>query len=201
MISTGKNHKMLVILVALTTVLIVNLVAIESGHIALARHHDNINVFENSHINVQTDTNQRQDCETASGTSPISDSCTASSSNVISQGTPPAPPSPCTATSHPTVLTLNVSPTTVVAGEAVSLTGTLTDICTGLGIPGFLATITFTGTAFENRGLIAITGPTGTYNTSLPVPSGPGTYTVQAHFAGAGIFRPSNSATKTFTVS
>jgi hypothetical protein len=202
MISVGKNrYKVLVTITALASILIVNATTIGTGgHIALAHHHDNINVFENSHINVQTDTNEMQDCKTAGGTSPISDSCTASSSNTITQGTLPAPPSPCTTTSHPTVLTLNLSPTTVIGGGMVTLTGTLTDTCTGLGIPGFLATITFTGTAFENRGLIAVTGPTGTYSASFPAPPGPGTYTVQAHFAGAGIFGPSNSGTQTFTV-
>jgi hypothetical protein len=39
----------------------------------------------NTGINVQTDTNQKQDCETAGETSPITTSCTASSTNSIAQ--------------------------------------------------------------------------------------------------------------------
>ncbi len=111
----------------------------EGGHIALADHNEkDTKVLENSHINVQTDTGQRQDCETAGGTSPISGSCTASSSNTISQGpvpSPPSPTSPCTPTMHPTVLTLTVT------GNLV--TGTLTDTCTGSGLSGFPVSITF----------------------------------------------------------
>ncbi|MGA9153168.1 MAG: hypothetical protein WBZ36_21530 [Candidatus Nitrosopolaris sp.] len=39
----------------------------------------------NTGINVQTDTNQKQDCETAGETSPITTSWTASSTNTIAQ--------------------------------------------------------------------------------------------------------------------
>jgi hypothetical protein len=87
MIGIGKNHcKVLATIAALASVLIVNAVTIGTGgHIALARDHDNTKVFENSDINVQTDTGQRQVCKTGGSTSPISDSCTASSSNTISQ--------------------------------------------------------------------------------------------------------------------
>jgi hypothetical protein len=100
MISIGKNHKTataLLTIVVLASVLIVNAVTIASGHIALARHHDKTEVLENSHINVETDTNQGQACETAGGTSPISGSCTASSTDTISQrgGVVQSPPSPC----------------------------------------------------------------------------------------------------------
>jgi hypothetical protein len=52
--------------------------------------------FENSGTNVQTHTNQQSKCQTASGMSGISGSCTASSSNTITQGggvvqSPPQP--------------------------------------------------------------------------------------------------------------
>ena len=135
MISIGKNrYKVLVTIVTLASILIVNAITIGTdGHIALARHYDNIQVFKNSHINVQTHTNQRQDCETTGGTSPISDSCTAASTNTISQGTPPVSTSPCTTTSHPTVLTLSLP---IPVAEIVLVTGTLTDTCTGLGVAG-----------------------------------------------------------------
>lgn len=87
MIGIGKDHyKVLATIAALASVLIVNAVTIGTGgHIALARDHDNIKVFENSDINVQTDTGQRQVCKTGGSTSPISDSCIASSSNAVSQ--------------------------------------------------------------------------------------------------------------------
>jgi len=70
MIGIRKNHKALVTIAALASLLSINIMTIgTAGHIALARH---------GGINVQTDTNQGQAYETASGTSPISDSCTAS---------------------------------------------------------------------------------------------------------------------------
>lgn len=111
-------------------------------------HNDKRRTFENSHTNIQTDTNQNQNCESAGETSPITNSCTASSSNTITesggsitQGTS----NQCT-TMHPTVLTLSISPNPSIPGQIVLLTGTLTDACTGSGVSG--ATITFTGTLF-----------------------------------------------------
>jgi hypothetical protein len=115
------------------------------------------------------------------------------STDTISQG----PSSPCTATMHPTSLTLSLSSTTVVAGGILVVTGTLTDTCTGKGVAG--ATITFTIPPFIN-GFPILTGATGTYLENLPGPPISGTFTVQAHFAGQGIFGPSNSATETFIV-
>ena len=109
--------------------------------------------------------------------------------------TPPPPP-PCTPTMHPTVLTLNVSPPNTL-GDIV-LTGMLTDTCTGLGVAG--ATITLTGTGTNGGALRPLeTDATGTFNLGFPPLSPPGTYTIQAHFAGQGIFGPSNSATETYT--
>ncbi|MFY9869992.1 MAG: hypothetical protein WAK17_09770 [Candidatus Nitrosopolaris sp.] len=58
MLGIGKDHKELVAIVALASVLIVDALTIGTdGHIALARQHDDTKVFENSGINVQTDTN------------------------------------------------------------------------------------------------------------------------------------------------
>lgn len=188
------NDTFLVIMAAIVALFVI---AMESGHIALARHHDNTKVFENGHINVQTDTGQGQGCETTGGTSPISGSCTASSTDTITQGTPP---SPCTPTMHPTTLTLNPITNLGRPGLFVTVTGTLTDACTGSVVGG--ATITFTGTGVP-PGLTAVTDAKllqRTFNTVYPRPLLRGTYTVQAHFAGQGIFGPSNSGTQTFTV-
>ena len=94
---SGKNHKSTTALVAiaiLAGVLIVNTVVIGSRHNTLA-HKAKSTSFENSHINVQTDTNQGQACETVGGTSPISNSCSSASSDTITQGAPP--PNQCTA--------------------------------------------------------------------------------------------------------
>src|SRR5215831_13373173 len=136
MIGIGSNDKALVTIAALASILIVNAIAIGTdGHIALARHYDNTQVYKNSNINIQTDTNQGQACETAGGASPISGSCTTSSSNTISQGTSPASTSPCTPTMHPTRLTLTA---TSPSPGAAALTGTLTDTCTGSGVPGLI---------------------------------------------------------------
>jgi len=194
MIGIGKNHyKAIVTIATLTSILIVNAMTI-GGHIALARHQDTIKAFENSYINMQTDTNQGQACETASGTSPISGSCTASSTDTqgsSSQGL-------SSPTTHPTVLTLNLpNPAAFyLTGAPVILTGTLTDIRTGMGIPG--ATITFTGTGTFPPLAQTVTNDDRTFMTSFP--ANPPGGTVQAHFRGQGIFGPSNSAREIFTV-
>jgi hypothetical protein len=62
-------------LIAITTGLTLLIISSGSIHMTLANHG----------INVQTDTNQKQECNTDSGSSSISDSCTASSSNTITQ--------------------------------------------------------------------------------------------------------------------
>lgn len=192
MISIGKNHKTQVTIATLASILIVNAVLIGNGQIALARHHDT----DNNGINVQTDTNQGQACD--SGTSSISGSCTASSTDSISQGggvaqvTPVPSPSPSQCA---TMITLSLSPISVSLGT-VEATGTLT-ACTGSGVPD--ATITLTGTGISGT-LSVVTDASGTFTVNIPAPSSVGTYTVQAHFAGQGILEPSNSATKTFFV-
>jgi hypothetical protein len=195
MTSIGKNRYKVLMTTAFASILIVNAVTIGTAeHIAAARH-DNTNVFENSHINVQTDTGQRQDCETAGSASPISGSCTASSTDTISQGAP----SPCTAR-HQTVLTLSLFPTSPRALNPITVTGALTDTCTGLGIPG--ATITFTVNFGFPGPSSSVTDATGTYTTDFIAAAPPSgfQYTVQAHFAGQGIYEPSNSAIESFTI-
>jgi hypothetical protein len=150
-----------------------------------------IKTIHTSHINTQTDTNQGQACETAGGTSPISDSCTATSTDTITQGAVPAPPSPCTTTMHPTV-----SPTTVPPLARIALTGQLTDTCTGSGVAG--ASITFTGVS--SRPIRGVTNAAGSYVTFFFAHAIPGPYAVQAHFAGQGIFGASNSQIQLYTV-
>ena len=76
MTSILKNNKTPAVLVAIAAIaaaLVGSTVAIGSGHMALAA---NVN---NTGINIPTDTQQKQECETAGGTSPIDGSCTASS--------------------------------------------------------------------------------------------------------------------------
>jgi hypothetical protein len=75
-IKNNKTPAVLVAIAALAAVL-VGASAIGSGHMALA---NNVN---NTGINVPTDTQQKQECETAGGTSPVSGSCTAASTNTI----------------------------------------------------------------------------------------------------------------------
>ncbi len=81
-----KNHKpatVLVVIAALAGVLVVSTSAIGSGHIALA---DTITKnVNNTGVNVPTDTDQKQYCTTAGGTSPVTGSCTASSTDTITQ--------------------------------------------------------------------------------------------------------------------
>ena len=99
-----------------------------------------------------------------------------------------------------TVLTLDIAltgPPPIIPGIGLRLNGTLTYTVTGSGISA--ATIAFTGTGVPPR-LSGVTDPSGRYLAVITAPLLPGTYTVQAHFAGLSIFGPSNSATETFTV-
>ena len=85
-----KNHKpatVLVVIAALAGVLVVSTSAIGSGHIALA---DTITKnVNNTGVNVPTNTDQNQDCKTGGGGtptgSPITGSCTATSTDTITQ--------------------------------------------------------------------------------------------------------------------
>jgi hypothetical protein len=84
-----KNHKTATLLTisAIAAVLVVSTVAIGSGRIALAQTEtDNVTKnLNNTGINVQTNTNQKQDCDTAGWNSGIKDSCTASSFDKVDQ--------------------------------------------------------------------------------------------------------------------
>jgi hypothetical protein len=77
-INNNKTPAVLVAIAAFAAVL-VGASAMGSGHMALA---GNVN---NTGINVPTDTQQKQECETAGGTSPVTGSCTAQSTDTVTQ--------------------------------------------------------------------------------------------------------------------
>jgi hypothetical protein len=73
--------------------------------------------------------------------------------------------------------------------------GKLTDSITGTGVSG--ATITSTGSGiFGSESGVTV----GTFTRLFLTPSSPGTYDVQAHFAGEGIFAASNSVIQTYMI-
>jgi hypothetical protein len=80
-----KTTTSLVVLAAVAAVLVASTAAVGTGHMALADNSNNTKVFKNSGISIPTDTKQHQECQTAGATSPITASCTAVSTNVITQ--------------------------------------------------------------------------------------------------------------------
>jgi len=82
-----KNEKTaLVAIVAIAAVLAVSTIAIGNGRMALAA--DTTTITKNTNntgVNVQTDTNQKQVCQTVGGTSGISGSCIGTSTDRINQ--------------------------------------------------------------------------------------------------------------------
>ncbi|MFZ0512366.1 MAG: hypothetical protein WAM14_12225 [Candidatus Nitrosopolaris sp.] len=66
----AKNHKIMIVL-ALATALVGNTIATASVHMTFAHNGNHIKVFKNKGINKQTDTNQKQKCETTAPLSPI----------------------------------------------------------------------------------------------------------------------------------
>jgi hypothetical protein len=84
--STAKNHKAalgLVAIAALAAILVADAAAVGSGHLALAN--DGNKTKGNEGISIHTDVKQKQECQTAGGTSPITASCTALSTNTVNQ--------------------------------------------------------------------------------------------------------------------
>ena len=82
-----KNHKtttVLVALAALSAILVAGSVAAASDHLAFA-HKKGKKSFENSGIAIPTLTAQPQKCVAAGGTSPITASCIATSTNTIDE--------------------------------------------------------------------------------------------------------------------
>jgi hypothetical protein len=147
--------------------------------------------FDNHDTNVLT--NQELTCQAAGEMYGISNACTFSPLSTITQGFVSAPNSPCTSTSHPTVLTLHLSYTNPQALFPVFISGTLADTCTDAGVAG--ATITITGTGFSRT---VVTSATGMYMSEF-IPHPP-VGTGLAHFAGQGILEPSDSASASFTI-
>jgi hypothetical protein len=85
-----KNYKpatVLVAIAALAGMIAVSTVAI-GIHTAFAADTDTTTItknINNTGVNVQTDTNQKQNCETAGGASGISGSCQATSTDTVTQ--------------------------------------------------------------------------------------------------------------------
>jgi hypothetical protein len=82
-----KNHKTaLVAISAIAAMLAVSTITIGNGRMALGAETTTITKnVNNTGVNVQTDTNQKQDCLTAGGSSGISGSCTAISTDNVTQ--------------------------------------------------------------------------------------------------------------------
>ncbi|MFZ0515308.1 MAG: hypothetical protein WAM14_27170, partial [Candidatus Nitrosopolaris sp.] len=76
MTSIAKNHKTSTVLVAISALAAA---LVGSGHMTFV----DTKLFNNTAINVQTDTNQKTECKTTGETSPISGSCTAASTNNV----------------------------------------------------------------------------------------------------------------------
>ena len=196
MTSITKNHKTFTALVAITVV---------AGF--LVGNAGNLQVVLAAHdVNVQTEINQKEYCKTDRANSPISDLCTARFSNTIiqsarSEDTNPESAAISTSTStsttpttatHPTVLTLNIAPNPVVRGQVVTVSGLLINTISGSVVGG--ATIKFTGPLGR-----LVTSPDGSFSTSFTAAT-IGRSTIQAHYAGAGIYEPSDSVKITLFV-
>jgi hypothetical protein len=81
-----KNHKTaLVAISAIAAVLAVSTIAVGNGRMALAAETTITKNVNNTGVNVQTDTNQKQDCLTAGGTSGLANSCQGTSTDVVTQ--------------------------------------------------------------------------------------------------------------------
>ena len=80
-----KNQKTgLVAIVAIAALVVVSTIAIGSGRLASAAETTTITkTVNNNGTNVQTETNQKQNCITAGGYSGVADSCHASSSDKV----------------------------------------------------------------------------------------------------------------------
>jgi hypothetical protein len=84
---TSKNQKTAIIAIAaIATVLAVSTIAIGSGRTALAAETTTVTKhLNNTGVNVQTETSQPQTCQTVGGTSGITGSCTAASTDTVTQ--------------------------------------------------------------------------------------------------------------------
>jgi len=78
--NNNKTAPVLVAIAALAAVMIAGTITVGSGNMAFAGSGKG-----NDGISVPTNTKQNQECQTAGGASPVSLSCTAASTNVITQ--------------------------------------------------------------------------------------------------------------------
>jgi hypothetical protein len=186
MTSITKNRKTSTALVAITVVAGFLFANTGSLHVVLAAND----------VNVQTEINQKEYRKTDRTNSPISDLCTARFSNTIiqngrSEDTNPESAATSTSTTpttatHPTVLTvltLNIAPNPVVRGQVVTVS--LINTLSGSGMAG--AMIKLSGPVGR-----LVTSPDGSFSTSFTATT-TGRSTIQAHYAGAGIYEPSDS--------
>jgi len=151
---------------------------IGSGHTALAH---NGKVIENSGNYQET----QQSC---------GNSCTISSSNVINQGSSSTTPSP--SPTFGTILELGVQLAQKKLAGVLLFQDTTRPV--DVNVP---LTITFTGTGVPSNLVTTIpAGEPAFFSVPFEPPTTPGTYTVQAHFAGAGTLLPSDSQIAMFTV-
>jgi len=83
-----KNHKTLSAIVAISAIAVVSTGSVHMAF-GLGRFstpgNSTTNTIDNQGVNVQTDTNQKQNCQSVGGTSPISGSCIANSNNQITE--------------------------------------------------------------------------------------------------------------------
>jgi hypothetical protein len=82
--TTIKNQKKALAIVAIAAV-IASTVALGNGRVALADTTTITKHTNNTGVNVPTDTDQKQNCETAGGSSGIAMSCTANSNDQVTQ--------------------------------------------------------------------------------------------------------------------
>ncbi|HYA84444.1 MAG TPA: hypothetical protein VEH06_13505 [Candidatus Bathyarchaeia archaeon] len=83
--TTIKNQKKALGIVAIAAVIAVSTVALGNGRVALADTTTITKHTNNTGVNVPTDTDQKQNCETAGGSSGIAMSCTANSNDQVTE--------------------------------------------------------------------------------------------------------------------
>ena len=143
---------------------------------------------------LSTQLNQPYNQPRTSSQPSTSTSASTPTSTSTSTSTPTSTSTTHTTATHPTVLTINVSPNPVVRGQVVTVSGLLINT---LGLPSSGvggATIKFTGPLGR-----VVTSPDGSFSTSFTAAT-VGRPTIQAHYAGAGIYEPSDSVKMTLFV-
>jgi hypothetical protein len=155
------------------TLLLVTSGMIGSGQTALAHNSKVIGTFSNSGNYQET----QQSC---------GNSCTLSSSNVITQGQGGASTTPSPIPPVGTVLTLTVRNVTNGLSLRASLAFSASNVRQLVTAPVGGLTITFTGTGVPpNLAAMVQEGNLAIFSVTIKPPTAPGTYTFQAHFAGA----------------